>query len=85
MSHIEGFSYRPRAVHGDGGSFVGDGCSPCTVTTLPPDVNIRSATHNPVGRYFEVVKAAVPLAKRRAARQPWGAGRTGLPGQQIDE
>jgi hypothetical protein len=39
--------------------------------------------------YFDIVLSALPLARRRAARQPWpgGAhhGQSGLPGQQIDE
>ena len=39
--------------------------------------------------YFELVLSALPLARRRAVRQPWpgGAhhGQPGLPGQQIDE
>jgi hypothetical protein len=35
--------------------------------------------------YFHSLLDALPLAKRRAARRPWGQGNPGLPGQQIDE
>ena len=39
--------------------------------------------------YFDALVAALPLARRRASRQPWPGGghpgRPGLPGQQADE
>lgn len=39
--------------------------------------------------YFDALVATLPLAKRRAGRQPWpggsNPGQPGLPGQQVDE
>ena len=57
-----------------------------------PDLFVwpRSSNHPELALpYFDAILGALPLAKRRASRQPWpgGAhgGQPGLPGQQVDE
>lgn len=46
-----------------------------------PTYGVFSSNHPELALpYFDAIVDALPLAKRRAARTPWGAGQSGLPG-----